>query len=60
MKRLAIVAAFFAVAGCTRADQSAADTTTPAMAPATTPMDTGMKMDTVRTDTTKGTKAKTR
>jgi hypothetical protein len=54
MKRLALVAAFFAVAACSRADETAIDTTTPAMAPATTPTDTGMKMDTsTKTDTTK-------
>jgi hypothetical protein len=59
MKRLALVVAFFAAAACSRADETAADTTLPAMAPApaTTPMDTGMKMDTTKAGAT--TKAKT-
>jgi hypothetical protein len=55
MKRLALVVAFFAAASCSRADETPVDTTLPAMAPApaTTPMDTGMKMDTTAGTTTK-------
>ena len=58
MKRLALVVGFFAVAACSKADETPADTTLPAMAPApvTTPIDTGMKMDTTKADTTKATK----
>lgn len=42
MKRIALVAAIFAVTACSKAETPATDTTTPAMAPA--PADTGMKM----------------
>lgn len=60
MKRLALVAAVFALAACSTKEQApATDTTTPAMtpAPAVTPapatMDTGMKMDsTMKHDST--------
>jgi uncharacterized lipoprotein YajG len=66
MKRLALVTAIFAVAACSKADNTpAADTTTPAMAPAPAPtaMDTSMKMDTAHktamdTSKTKGSKTK--
>jgi hypothetical protein len=59
MKRLVLVAAIVSVAACSRGDTTA-DTTTPAIAPApTTAVDTGIKTDTTKTDTTKGTKAKT-
>ena len=55
MKRLAIAAAFLALSACSKADETAADTSLPAMAPAptTTPIDTGLKVDTTRRDTTK-------
>lgn len=58
MKRLALVAAIFAVAACSKGETPATDTTTPAMAPAPATdtgmaMDTSMKMDTTKTDTTK-------
>ena len=49
MKRLAFVAAIFAVAACSKSDSAAKDTTPPAMSPAPAPAaatDTGMKMDT--------------
>ncbi len=52
MKRLAFVAAVLAVSACSKSENAAKDTTTPAMAPApapaAAPTDTGMKM----TDTT--------
>ena len=56
MQRLAIVAVLvLAASACTRADETSADTSLPAMAPAptTTPLDTGLKVDTTRRDTTK-------
>ncbi|HEV8498893.1 MAG TPA: hypothetical protein VGQ56_18580 [Gemmatimonadaceae bacterium] len=52
MKRLAFVAAVLAVTvtACSKSDEAAKDTATPAMAPApapaAAPADTGMKMDT--------------
>ena len=52
MKRLAFVAAVLAVTvtACSKSDEAAKDTATPAMAPApapaVAPADTGMKMDT--------------
>jgi hypothetical protein len=50
MKRLAFVAAVLAITACSKTDNAAKDTTTPAMAPApapaAAPADTGMKMDT--------------
>ncbi|HEX4681816.1 MAG TPA: hypothetical protein VH277_03845 [Gemmatimonadaceae bacterium] len=50
MKRLAFVAAVFAVVACSKSDNANKDTATPAMAPApapaAAPTDTGMKMDT--------------
>jgi len=62
MKRLAFVAAVFAVAACSKSEQATKDTT-PAMAPAPAPAaapDTGMKMgdttkkmDSTKKDTTK-------
>ena len=48
MKRLAFVAAVLAVTACSKSDEAAKDTTTPAMAPAPAPaaaMDTSQKMD---------------
>ena len=59
MKRLALVAAIFAVTACSKGEETpATDTTTPAMAPAPASdtgmkMDTSMKMDTTKKDTTK-------
>ena len=50
MKRLAFVAAVLAVTACSKSDEAAKDTTTPAMAPAPAPaaaMDTSHKMDSV-------------
>jgi hypothetical protein len=48
MKRLAFVAAVLAVTACSKSEEAAKDTTTPAMAPAPAPAaaatDTGMKM----------------
>jgi hypothetical protein len=48
MKRLAFAAAVLAVTACSKSDEAAKDTTTPAMAPAPAPAaattDTGMKM----------------
>jgi hypothetical protein len=54
MKRLALVAAVLAVAACSKKETPATDTATPAMAPAPAPaaMDTGMKMDTTKMDST--------
>jgi hypothetical protein len=55
MKRLAFVAAVLAITACSKNEEAAKDTTTPAMAPAPAPaaMDTGMKMDTThKMDTT--------
>ena len=59
MKRLAFVAAVLAVSvtACSKSDEAAKDTATPAMAPAPAPAataDTGMKMDTaMKMDTSK-------
>lgn len=53
MKRLALVAAVLFAVGCTANDDAATiDTAAPAMAPAPATMDTGMRMDTLATDTT--------
>jgi len=57
MKRLAFVAAaVLAVTACSKSEEAAKDTATPAMAPAPAPAataDTGMKMDTThKMDTT--------
>lgn len=56
MKRLALVAAVMMLAACTKSENAAQDTTTPAMAPAPTPApamtDSAAKADSV-TDTTK-------
>jgi hypothetical protein len=70
MKRLALVAAVLAVTACSKSENAAKDTTTPAMAPAPAPaaaVDTGMKMDTthkmdttMKMDTSKAAKAKTK
>jgi hypothetical protein len=59
MKRIALVAAVFALAACAKSDEAAVDTA--AMAPAPAAMDTGMQMmdtaammtDTSMMDTTK-------
>ena len=48
MKRIALAAAFFALAACAQADDTAMDTTTPGMA-----SDTGMMMDSTMMDSTK-------
>lgn len=59
MKRLALVAAVFALAACAKKDETPAADTSAAMAPAPAVTDTGMKMDstamssTSMTDTTK-------
>lgn len=57
MKRLAFVAAVLAISACSKSENAAKDTSTPAMAPAPAPAaapDTGMKMDTThKMDTTK-------
>jgi len=68
MKRLAFVAAVLAVTvtACSKSEEAAKDTATPAMAPAPTPatadtgmkMDTAMKMDTSKMDTSKAAKKK--
>ncbi|HUR91951.1 MAG TPA: hypothetical protein VMY38_04695 [Gemmatimonadaceae bacterium] len=53
MKRLALVAAVLFAVACTAKDDAATtDTAAPAMAPAPAAMDTGMRMDTMATDTT--------
>ena len=62
MKRLALVAAVFAVAACAKNDQAkqdsaaaaAAPAPAPAAAPAAAPADTGMKMDTTKATKKKG------
>ena len=57
MKRLAFVAAVLAITACSKSENAAKDTATPAMAPAPAPAaapDTGMKMDTThKMDTSK-------
>ena len=58
MKRLAFVAAAFAIVACSKSEPAKTDTATPAMAPAPAPAttpDTGMKMGdtTHKMDTTK-------
>ena len=62
MKRLAFVAAVLAVTACSKSDEAAKDTTTPAMAPAPAPaaaMDTSHKMDsTMKADSIKKAKKK--
>jgi hypothetical protein len=57
MKRLALVAAIFAVTACAKGEETpATDTTTPAMAPApltdSQKMADSMKMDSMKMDTT--------
>ncbi len=52
MKRIALVAAFLALAACAKKEETPVDTGA-AMAPAPAAMDTGMKMpDTTMKDTT--------
>ncbi len=51
MKRLALVAAVFALAACAKKDETPVDTTA-AMAPAPAVTDTGMKMDTTAASST--------
>ena len=52
MKRIALVAAIFAVAACSKAETPATDTTTPAMAPAPA-MDSAAMADSVKMDSTR-------
>lgn len=52
MKRLALVAAVFALAACAKKDETPAADTSAAMAPAPAVMDTGMKMDTTAASST--------
>lgn len=52
MKRLALVAAVFALAACAKKDETPAADTSAAMAPAPAVTDTGMKMDTTASSTT--------
>jgi len=52
MKRLALVAAVLFAVACTAKDDATTDTAAPAMAPAPATIDTGMRMDTMATDTT--------
>ena len=49
MKRIALVAAIFAVAACSKTETPATDTTTPAMAPAPT-LDSAARADSIRAD----------
>ncbi|MBA3645182.1 MAG: hypothetical protein H0W63_03310 [Gemmatimonadaceae bacterium] len=51
MKRLALVAAVFALAACAKKDETPVDTSA-AMAPAPAVMDTGMKMDSMAMSST--------
>lgn len=51
MKRLALVAAVFALAACAKKDEAVVDTSA-AMAPAPAVMDTGMKMDSTTASST--------
>jgi hypothetical protein len=53
MKRIALVAAIFAIAACSKTDTPATDTTTPAMAPAPTATDSAAKADSMRMDSTR-------
>jgi hypothetical protein len=59
MKRLALVAAVFALAACAKKDETPAADTSAAMAPAPAVVDTGMKMDTTASTTTTTTKTTT-
>jgi hypothetical protein len=52
MKRLALVAAVFALAACAKKDETPAADTSAAMAPAPAVTDTGMKMDTTAASST--------
>jgi hypothetical protein len=52
MKRLALVAAVFALAACAKKDETPAADTSAAMAPAPAVTDTGMKMDTTAVSST--------
>jgi uncharacterized lipoprotein YajG len=58
MKRLALVAAVFALAACAKKDETPAADTSAAMAPAPAVTDTGMKMDTTASSTTTTTTTK--
>jgi hypothetical protein len=51
MKRLALVAAVFALAACAKKDETPAADTSAAMTPAPAVTDTGMKMDSTSTTT---------
>jgi len=55
MKRLALVAVVLVLAACTakKDDAATVDTSAPAMAPAPAMVDTGMRMDTTATSTTR-------
>ena len=53
MKRLALVAAVFALAACAKKDETPAADTSAAMAPAPAVTDTAMKMDTTAASSTK-------
>jgi uncharacterized lipoprotein YajG len=69
MKRIALVAAIFAIAACSKPDTAATDTTSPALAPAPAAptLDSAAMADSIRMDSTRradsvkaaGTKAKT-
>lgn len=52
MKRLALVAAVFALAACAKKDEAPAADTSAAMAPAPAVVDTAMKMDTTAMSST--------
>ncbi|MDQ6718365.1 MAG: hypothetical protein M3Z17_08485 [Gemmatimonadota bacterium] len=52
MKRLALVAAVFALAACAKKDETPAADTSAAMAPAPAVTDTAMKMDTTAMSST--------
>lgn len=52
MKRLALVAAVFALAACAKKDETPAADTSAAMAPAPAVTDTAMKMDTTAASST--------
>lgn len=52
MKRLALVAAVFALAACAKKDETPVADTSAAMAPAPAVMDTGMKMDSMAASST--------
>lgn len=59
MKRIALVAAIFAVAACSNTESTpATDTTTPAMAPAPAMTDSAMRADSMRADSLRADSAK--